>query len=273
MTAPSLERRLIPAPGATLACWHRPGNGTRWILFLHGAAGNHLMWKAQFDQFPGADLLFLDVRGQGESGLHAGQRTSFESVMDDLDIVLKEYGVDKAILVGHSWGGNPVQEFAYLHPDRVSGLVLLGAWGQHRTWGRKEAIVLAICNGVYRVIPWHWFARKSAQLCSDNPETQAEVLVGLEATGRQVWLDLGNSAYKAVHEVSDYPARTPTLLIRGDRDAPKVLESIYGDICRKNPAARQEVIPGTKHTPNMDTPDEFNRLLAGFVDQLDHESE
>lgn len=268
MSAAKLERRFVPAPGVTLSCWHRPGNGTRWVIWLHGACGNHLMWSEQFDQFPGADLVFLDVRGQGESPMHAGHRASLAGALGDIGLVLDEFGVDRAVLVGHSWGGNPAQEYAYRHPDRVAGLVMVGSWGQHRTWTRRDSVGLAINKLMYSVIPWPVMARYSGRWASTDPQTQAHVAESLLASGRRVFMDLGSSGYAAVHEVADYPARTPTLLIRGDRDVPTVLAAIYADIRAKNPAAREEVMRDVGHQPMMDTAAEFNRLVADFLDEL-----
>lgn len=264
----ALERRLVPAPGTDLACWHRPGDGTGWVLWLHGAGGSHRMWGHQVDAFPGADLLFLDVRGQGESTLHAGHRAAFVDAVDDIPRVLDAYGVDRAVLVGHSWGGNPAQELAHRSPERVEALVLVGTWGQHRRMSPAEARMVAVMAQVYRVVPWRWVAAYSGRWASSEPATRAAVTESLRACGRQVYLDLGTSAYREVHEVEGCPAATPTLLIRGEHDSPKALGAIYADICAKNPAAREVALPGTGHQPMMDVPDVFNDLVADLLAAL-----
>ncbi|MET0908526.1 MAG: alpha/beta hydrolase [Ilumatobacteraceae bacterium] len=264
-----LERHLIPAPGVDLACWRRAGDGAeRTVVWLHGAGGNHLMWHRQFDAFPGVDQLFLDVRGQGESSMHAGERASFEAAVDDIGLVLDASGIERAVLVGHSWGGNPAQEFAFRHPERVDGLVLVGTWGQHRRMSTGERRTIAAMSQLYRIVPWRALAAYSGKWASDDPTTRAAVAASIRATGRQVYLDLGTSAYAAVHEVDDYPAETPTLLIRGERDAAKALDPIYADIVAKNPAARTVVIAETGHQPMLDTPERFNAIVADFLDQL-----
>lgn len=46
---------------------------------------------------------------------------------DDVVTVLDALGIDRAVLVGSSMGGATAVEAALEHPDRVSGLVLIGA--------------------------------------------------------------------------------------------------------------------------------------------------
>lgn len=259
------ERRLVAVDGADLAVWHRPGGGERWVLWLHGACANHLMWGHQLDAFPGWDHLFLDVRGQGESSMHTGRRVAFADTVTDIGHVLDSFDVDRAVLVGHSWGSNPVQEFSYRHPERTAGLVMVGGWGQLRPMSQGELRRIRAMTKAYRLVPWRLVSIVNARACTDDPETRELITAVLRATGREVFLDLGLTAYEEVHDVEVYPEATPTLLVRGARDFPKALAPIYRDICDKNPAAREVVIPATRHVPMMDTPDEFNAIVGEFL--------
>lgn len=264
--AAGLERCLIPAPGADLACWRRAGTGHPTALWLHGAAGDHGMWLHQFDHFPG-EHLFADLRGQGQSTMYAGERTSLRGATDDIGRVLDAYGVDRVVLIGSSWGGNPAQEFAYTHPERVAGLVFVGSWGQHRLQTRGERWMIKAMTAMYRALPWGPVADYCGKACSRVPDTQAAVAEAVRRTGRQVYLDLGLTGYADVRDVrgkGDYPA-VPTLLVRGARDAPKQLAPIYAYLTGLNPAAREVVIPDVGHVPMLDTPDVFNEVIAEFL--------
>lgn len=50
---------------------------------------------------------------------------SYQAMAGDVVAWLDRHGVDTAVLVGHSMGGKVAQAAALLHPDRVSGLVVL----------------------------------------------------------------------------------------------------------------------------------------------------
>ncbi|MBA2395329.1 MAG: hypothetical protein H0V70_21580 [Ktedonobacteraceae bacterium] len=56
----------------------------------------------------------------------------------------------------------------------------------------------------------------------------------------------------------------PTLTIIGDLDDPFVLKG-NNRLATEIPKARQVVIAGTAHFPNMERPDEFNRLVLDFL--------
>lgn len=259
------ERRLIPVDGADLAAWHEPGDGTRWVLWLHGACADHRTWCRQLGAFPGFDHLYLDVRGQGESVVHTGRALTFSDVVDDIGHVLDAVGAERAVLVGHSWGGNPVQEFTHRHPERVDGLVMVGAWGQLRPMSESELRRIRLMTKAYRLVPWRLVGFVNSRACSDVPETREAVTEALLATGRDVFLDLGLTAYEEVHEVDEYPQPTPTLLLRGELDFPKHLAPIYEDIRAKNPNAREVVLPGTRHVPMLDAPEAFNEAMREFL--------
>ena len=93
--------------------------------------------RDRYDAFEGFDLYFVNVRGQGESPMKVGL-PDLEGAVQDVDAILSYFQLDKVILVGHSWGGNPLQEYTYRHPERVLALVMVDSWGQHRYLSDKE---------------------------------------------------------------------------------------------------------------------------------------
>ena len=57
---------------------------------------------------------------------------------------------------------------------------------------------------------------------------------------------------------------SPTLLIVGDEDQPRVFAAV--DLLEKElPNARRIVMHGTAHLPNMERPGEFNGLVLEFL--------
>lgn len=121
----TLVRHIIPVLDCDLAVYHRPGSSSKGhIIFYHGACGRSQMWAHQYDAFEGFDLYFVNVRGQGESPMKVGL-PDLEGAVQDVDAILSYFHLDKVILVGHSWGGNPLQEYTYRHPERVLALVMV----------------------------------------------------------------------------------------------------------------------------------------------------
>ena len=264
----TLVRHIIPVLDCDLVVYHRPGNTNKgYIIFYHGACGRSQMWAHQYDAFEGFNLYFVNVRGQGESPMKVGL-PDLEGAVQDVDAILSYFQLDKVILVGHSWGGNPLQEYTYRHPERVLALVMVDSWGQHRYLSDKERNRIKYSSLMYKTIPWKLIADKNSKMCTDNPITRELVKTAIIETGRDVFLNLGITGFLAVHEIEGYQGNPPMLLVRGENDFPKHLKMIYDDIIALNPNARQVTISDSKHQPMNDHPKEFNQIVGEFFEEV-----
>ena len=264
----TLIRHIIPVLDCDLAVYHRPGSSSKGhIIFYHGACGCSQMWAHQYDAFEGFDLYFVNVRGQGESPMKVGL-PDLEGAVQDVDAILSYFQLDKVVLVGHSWGGNPLQEYTYRHPERVLALVMVDSWGQHRYLSDKERNRIKYSSLMYKTIPWKIIADKNSKMCSDNPITRELVKTAIIETGRDVFLNLGITGFLAVHEIEGYHGNPPMLLVRGENDFPKHLKMIYDGIIALNPNARQVTISDSKHQPMNDYPEEFNQIIGEFFEEV-----
>lgn len=96
------------------------------IVVLHGGPG--------FDQGylrPGlaalsadAQLVFVDLRGQGRSGRPAVDSCTLEQMADDVAAVCGQLGIARPVVLGHSAGGFVALHLAVRHPGLPGGLVL-----------------------------------------------------------------------------------------------------------------------------------------------------
>ena len=264
----TLIRHIIPVLDCDLAVYHRPGNTNKGhIIFYHGACGRSQMWAHQYDAFEGFNLYFVNVRGQGESPMKVGL-PDLEGAVQDVDAILSYFQLDKVILVGHSWGGNPLQEYTFRHPERVLALVMVDSWGQHRYLSDKERNRIKYSSLMYKTIPWKLIADKNSKMCTDNPITRELVKTAIIETGRDVFLNLGITGFLAVHEIEGYHGNPPMLLVRGENDFPKHLKMIYDGIIALNPNARQVTISDSKHQPMNDHPKEFNQIIGEFFEEV-----
>ena len=264
----TLVRHIIPVLDCDLVVYHRPGNANKChIIFYHGACGRSQMWAHQYNAFDGFDLYFVNVRGQGESPMKVGL-PDLEGAVQDVDAILSYFQLDKAILVGHSWGGNPLQEYTYRHPERVLALVMVDSWGQHRYLSDKERGRIKYSSLMYKTIPWKVIADKNSKMCTDNPITRELVKTAIIETGRDVFLNLGITGFLAVHEIEGYQGNPPMLLVRGENDFPKHLKIIYDGIIALNPNARQVTISDSKHQPMNDHPQDFNQIVGDFFEEV-----
>ncbi|MCC7367616.1 MAG: alpha/beta hydrolase [Chloroflexi bacterium] len=118
------QERRIELPGITLRVreWAAAGSP---IVLVHGLASNSRIWDAVVPHLtPHHHVVALDQRGHGLSD-RPTDGYAFARVVGDLHGVIGALGLQRPTLVGHSWGGNVVLQYAATHPQAVQGLVLV----------------------------------------------------------------------------------------------------------------------------------------------------
>lgn len=99
------------------------------ILLIHGLASAARIWDltAPLLAQNGHRVVALDQRGHGESDKPDSGYTFEEIVADDYALAaqLGLTGAGKPVVVGHSWGGSVVVQYAATHPEDVRGIVLV----------------------------------------------------------------------------------------------------------------------------------------------------
>lgn len=114
------------------------------VLFLHGGPGYN---SYSFARLMGQRLeksrrmVYLDQRGCGRSERPWDGRYSLEVLVEDLEALRQELGVERWVLLGHSFGGTLALEYAARHPGRVAGLVVVSGFSDAEstfaTWKRE----------------------------------------------------------------------------------------------------------------------------------------
>ena len=110
------------------------GTGKLAVVFVHGWCCDHSVWRDQAAGLDGkARLLFLDLPGYGKS-----DRPKTDYTMDlfakGVDAVLKDAGVEHAVLVGHSMGTPVVRHYYRLFPAKTKALVFVDGALRPFTW-------------------------------------------------------------------------------------------------------------------------------------------
>ncbi|GAA2053727.1 proline iminopeptidase [Leifsonia soli] len=141
--------------------WETSGNPDGVpVLWLHGGPGSGLGsggYRKRYD--PGAfRLVGIDQRGCGRStpsvvdALDRMPANTTDGLIADIELVRAEFGIDRWVVTGGSWGSTLALAYALAHPERVTGIVL----GAVTTTGRDEVDWLTETMG--RVFPEAWEA-------------------------------------------------------------------------------------------------------------------
>lgn len=239
----------------------RPGAG-RPVVFLHGAAANHLVWGAQLRELGQTHrAIALDLPGHGRSDPPG--RDTIEGYRDDLLGLLDALAIDRAVVVGHSMGGAIALALALAHPDRVAGLGLVGT-------GARLRVLPAILEGIQSPAGY----ARIAELVVDH-----SYAAGLDARLRERALAEFRSCPPAVAH-ADFSAcdefdvmarlgeiRAPTLVVCGSED--RMTPVKYSEFLAAHiPRARLVVLEGASHSAMLEQPDALNEALADFLTTL-----
>ncbi len=105
----------------------RAGKGTP-VLFIHGGPGSN---SAYFEYTGGnvfekdVQMIYVDQRGCGRSDNSPGKDYSLARIIEDFEDIRKALGIQKWILMPHSFGGILATEYAYKYPGSIRSMVYL----------------------------------------------------------------------------------------------------------------------------------------------------
>jgi pimeloyl-ACP methyl ester carboxylesterase len=241
------------------------------LVLVHAGIADSRMWEDQLKAF--ADryrVIRYDMRGFGMTAmvdLPFSHHEDLRGLLDSLD-------VERAHLVGCSMGGGAVLDFALEYPQRVGNLILVGSavggFGPDidppRQW--DEIVSAEEAGDLERV------SELEVQVWVDGPGRSPEdVDVSVRDLVREMNLiALRNEASGLGDEWEPEPpaadrlpdVQASTLLIVGDEDQPSVFAA--ADLLgRELPNVRKVVMHGAAHVPNMERPEEFNRIVLDFL--------
>src|SRR5262245_13090206 len=100
------------------------GEGDQALVLVHGWTCNATFWRRQIPDLAGHRVLVVDLPGHGESDKPELAYT-MEHFARGIDAVMRDAGVGKAVLVGHSMGTPVIRQFYRLFPDRTLALVIV----------------------------------------------------------------------------------------------------------------------------------------------------
>lgn len=119
------ETFRVPVRGGDLAggVWNAGAEGMP-VLAIHGISASHRTWPLLAGALPEVRIVAPDLRGRGRSNA-LPPPWDIRDHADDMAALLDAFGIERAVVVGHSMGGFVAVRTADQHPDRVAALVLI----------------------------------------------------------------------------------------------------------------------------------------------------
>ena len=229
------------------------GNGSRCFLCLHGLVDRIAIWDRLEPHLARLGrVVRIDQRGHGASDAPPGPY-SLGDLARDAVAVLDRLGIASAVFVGHSMGGVVSMTAAIEHPERVSGLVLLGTASQSSA----------------RVVEWYETIARAGE--ENGIDGLRRAIYG-ERSNREIRGDAAGiarvtRALATLHERPLTPrlaaVTCPALALVGERDpmGPKA-SAIVASVL---PRATLEVFAGRGHWLHVEAPEDVARAIEGML--------
>ena len=236
------------------------GSGTPLIL-MHGWGCDHNTVNSIASVAARTNTVYnLDMPGFGQSPEPPAIWTvdDYTHMVEELIITL---GLDKVILVGHSFGGRVTIQLAAARPELVDALVLVDAAGIKPRRSLRYYYKVYSFKLIKKVIHSFFPAKKAEELINklrnkrgssdyNNASQRMKAIMS-----RVVNLDLTPCLHKI---------KSPTLLVWGENDTAtpladaKLMEKIIPD-------AGLVVFPGCGHYSFLENPGQFAAVLHSFL--------
>ena len=94
------------------------------VVFVHGTPLDWRAWRGLVVELPGVRCITYDLRGHGAAA-DEDLPASYDVLADDLAGVLAGHGLDRAHVVGHSFGGQVAATFAARHATRAASVTVV----------------------------------------------------------------------------------------------------------------------------------------------------
>ncbi|TFD47717.1 alpha/beta fold hydrolase [Cryobacterium frigoriphilum] len=247
------------------------------LLLIHAGIANLRMWDPQITALARHHFVVrYDTRGFGHT---VTQNVRFSNRADAL-AVLDHVGVDAATLIGCSRGGSIAIDVAVEHPERVTGLVVIGGgpsgFPEVELTDAEDALFDAL-DEAFDAGDWTRLARLEVELWAVGPQRRAADLDPTFVAAAQT-LNLGNVVHAGeapVPEPLDPPAvdrvidlEVPALITVGEFDITPALAQ-YEYLLETVPLASGCTFRDTAHLPSLEHPEEFQRVLISWLAQND----
>ena len=261
------------------------------ILFIHGTAAWSGLWRETMIPLAeaGYRCIAIDIPPFGYSERPSTPSYGNADQAGRIAAMLDTLGIERAILLGHSFGGGATLETALMIPDRIEALVLADVGGLNLNlqpapknqnpsaiemflgtpFVRNPVLATTATNPLFTKTLISAMILDPADATDEKIKILQEPLVLQGATNTLGdWLKavLGPQEISLTSDPANYQRLTmPTLIIWGDSDT--VIPLKEGEYLQSIlPDAELVLMEGVNHIPHVEDQERFIEIVLGFLD-------
>jgi pimeloyl-ACP methyl ester carboxylesterase len=239
------------------------------VVLLHGFGLDGRSWTPQIAAFAASHrVIVVDLPGFGPGGQRL---TGAHGPAAEVRLVLDALGVDRAHLVGHSFGAAVAVDLALSSPERVSSLtlvngLLLGKPTGLASWPSCVARAkIGDLDGARRA----WFDDALFAPARENAGVGRALEAMVADYGCGQWAGRITHRWFADDHATHLSAiHAPALVVDADREL-AAFKDMAAEYARLLPDARRLTIPAVGHCSSLETPSVFNDAALRFLAAID----
>jgi pimeloyl-ACP methyl ester carboxylesterase len=247
---------------------HDDGGHGAPVVLLHAGIADRTMWAEHLEPLAGAGYraLAFDLPGFGDAPVAPGEHAPWQDVLETMD----DLSVDRAAIVGNSFGAAVALRLAVVAPARVSALALVSAPAPGldpspelaAAWDAEEAaLARGDVDAAVAAVVDTWTQPDAPAALRDRVASMQRRAFALQAGA--------GPAIDARDPLEDDPealARldVPALVAAGEHDMPDFRDGARA-LARELPQARHAVISGAGHLAPLEAPAAFRELVLDFL--------
>ncbi|MEZ5738162.1 MAG: alpha/beta hydrolase [Burkholderiaceae bacterium] len=277
MAISDLTPQAITLDSGVVIHYVREGTGPT-VIFIHGAMGDWRSWEKQWPAFT-ADHDCLAVSCRFSFPNPNTMASPDHSALDDatdVEGLMDALGIERAILIGSSYGGFASLALALRRPERVRAVVAVEPPMMKYAQMFPDTAPVAARFHAATVVP----SREAFERGDD--QTGATLLTGGIANQDPASLDptvmarrrqnilaarriaLSSDEFPLLDPAGLAALPMPVLLLTGRNTGP-IFKAIISGITRVMTKARLETVDGAGHGVSIEQPEAFNTLVRGFL--------
>jgi pimeloyl-ACP methyl ester carboxylesterase len=254
-----MNRTTIPAANGRLSIDDVGSGDGLPVVLAHSFAGSSRQWAPQMSHLRRSRrVVALDLHGHGQSTATPDAAYDVDAFAGDIAAVVEALALVRFVLVGHSLGGAAAIAYAAAHPEHVAGLVLVATPGRlpDEQVAQIEGALAADYDGTM-AMTW------KRLLANATPATRQTVEDEQESLPKEAAAAIIRSTFEfdPAPPLEAYPG--PKLTISTPNEGPVT------ELHELVPGIEHRTVKGTSHWIQLDEPDAFDRLLDGFLAEVE----
>jgi magnesium chelatase accessory protein len=275
-----IERHQLHLDGLRLSYLEqgRATQGRPSLVLLHGLMGCAETFEPFMRELaPDRHVLALDLPGAGGSERRAGMDASLEATTGHVHRFIAALGLDRPVLLGHSYGGAVGLRLCALHPQVLRSLVLVAP--AHPYFKEANPLIrfyLSLPGRLFAyTMPWYprWLQmmglrRMAGPRSWDTPARLKPYRENMRTPGTMKHLlkllSTWQPDFDSLRLLLRRPLATPTLILWGDSDRAVPIHSA-AELRAHFLKSQLQVLRGVGHRPAEESPAEVARLTEDWI--------